>query len=268
MKKRVLINTANPVRKALLERKVTLGTWIQIGHPVVAEILANVGFDWVAVDGEHTDIDVEIFANIARAMYGRGPQPFIRVRENNTLAIRQALDMGAMGVIVPLVGSAEEARRVVAAAKYPPKGERGFCFSRMNDYGEKFGEYLKNANDDVAVVVMIESKGAIENIDEILAVDGVDGLFIGPYDLSGSYEIPGQTSHPIVQQGCKKVLKACEKFGKSAGLHVVVPTKDNIEKAIAQGFTFIALGVDTVFVNEASKRALATAKNATDNYAS
>ena len=185
----------------------------------------------------------------------------IRVRENDTLVIRQALDMGAMGVIVPLVNNAQEARRAVAAAKYPPQGIRGFCFSRMNNYGDDFDSYAQTANDEIAVVVMIESKEAIENIEDILAVDGVDGVFIGPYDLSGSYNIPGQTNHPLVQDGCNKVLAACQKAGKSAGLHVVIPTEDNIKKALADGFTFIAVGVDTVFLNRASKEALEIARN-------
>lgn len=252
----------NPVRKALLERKVTLGTWIQIGHPAITEVLSNSGYDWIAADCEHTDISIEPFTNVMRGMYGRGPVSMIRVRENDTLAIRQALDMGAMGVIVPLVNTAEEAKKAVEAAKYPPKGVRGFCFSRMNKYGDEFESYIKNANDDIAVVVMIESKEAIENIDEILAVEGVDGVFIGPYDLSGSYNIPGETSHPLVQDGCRKVVEACKKAKKSAGLHVVIPTEENITKAVDDGFTFIAVGVDTVFLNQASKEALGIARKA------
>lgn len=259
------MTTNNPVRKALVERKITIGTWVQIGHPAVSEVLCNTKYDWIAADGEHTDITIESFSNVMRGMYGRGPVPMIRVRENDTLVIRQALDMGAMGVIVPLVSTAEEAKRAVSAAKYPPQGERGFCFSRMNDYGEKFGEYLQEANDDIAVVVMIESKEAIDNIDKILAVDGVDGVFIGPYDLSGSYGIPGQTSHRLVNEGCRKVLDACKRAGKSAGLHVVLPTEEGIKKAISDGFTFIAVGVDTVFLNEASKKAFAIARSAADS---
>ncbi|MHC4123785.1 MAG: HpcH/HpaI aldolase family protein, partial [Planctomycetota bacterium] len=173
----------------------------------------------------------------------------------------QVLDAGAKGVIVPLIGNAEQAEKAVAAAKYPPAGIRGFCFSRSNEYGVKFDEYAVAANDDVAVVVMIESKDAAENINEILAVDGVDGVFIGPYDLSGSHNIPGKTDDPLVQDDCRKVLDACEKAGKSAGLHVVIPTKDNIRKALADGFTFIAIGADIVFLNQASRKALKIAED-------
>ena len=253
--------TNNPVRKALLERTVTIGTWIQIGHPAVGEIFGNIGFDWVAVDGEHTDIDVQGFTDVARGLYGRGSEPFIRVRENDTLAIRQVLDAGARGVIVPLVNSAQEAEKAVAATKYPPQGVRGFCLSRMNDYGLSFDDYIKTANNDIAVVVMIESKEAVNHIDEILSVDGIDGVFVGPYDLSGSYGIPGQISDILIQEGCKKVVNACKDFGKSAGMHVVDPTKENILAALNDGFTFIAVGIDAVFLNQSSKNALKIAKS-------
>ncbi len=250
----------NPIRQALLDRKPTFGTWIQIGHPAVAEVLANAGYDWIAADCEHTDIDVEGFTQLARGMHGRGAVPMVRVRENDTLFIRQVLDAGAQGVIVPLVNNPDDAAKAVAAAKYPPAGVRGFCFSRMNDYGNRFDEYVRDANDSVAVVVMIESKEAVETIDEILAVEGVDGTFIGPYDLSGSYGIPGQTSDPIVVDACKRVAEACKRAGKAAGSHVVLPTPENIQSAIDDGFTFIGLGVDTVFLNDASAQALKTAR--------
>lgn len=239
--------TKNPVRQALLDRKVTVGTWIQIGHPAVAEVLANAGFDWIAADCEHTDIGPAEFANLARGMHRRGSVPMVRVRENDTLAIRQMLDMGAEGVIVPLVNTAEEAERAAKAAKYPPQGVRGFAFHRANNWGVDFAEYAKSANDDIAVVVMIESKEAVDNIDAILAVEGVDGVFIGPYDMSGSYGVPGETGNPIIQEACKKVVAACKKAEKAAGLHVVIPTPESIQTAINDGFTFIAVGVDTVF---------------------
>ena len=253
--------TTNPVRRALLDRAVTLGTWIQIGHAAAAEVLAIAGYDWIAADCEHTDIDVQGFADLARGMHGRGPIPMARVRENDTLAIRQMLDAGALGVIVPLVNSADEARRAVAAAKYPPQGVRGFCFSRMNDWGDDFDDYVARANDEIAVVVMIESRQAVESIDAILGVDGVDGVFLGPYDLSGSYGVPGNTAHPDVQAACQAVIDACARHGKSAGLHVVDPAPAKIQKALADGFTFIALGVDTVFLMQAAKHALEVARS-------
>ena len=224
--------TSNKARKALLTRQTTIGSWIQTGSEAVAEVLANAGFDWIAADIEHTDIDISGFQSIARGMYGRGAVPMARVRENDTLAIRQVLDAGAQGVIVPLINSAEEAKKAVQAAKYPPAGVRGFAFCRANNWGVDFDSYAKTANNDVAVVVMIESKEAVENIDKILEVQGVDGVFIGPYDMSGSYGITGQTSHATIKKACEKVSKACEKHGKSAGIHIVLPEEDSVKKLL------------------------------------
>jgi len=256
-----MIPDAGSVRRALLDRRLSIGTWIQAGHPAVSEALAAAGFDWIAADCEHADIGPREFGDLARAMRGKAV-PLARVHENDTLAIRQMLDMGACGVIVPLVNSAEEARKAIAAAKYPPDGIRGFAFCRANDWGVDFDEYARTANDDIAVVVMIESRQGVENIDEILAVEGVDGVFIGPYDMSGSYGIPGQTDHQTVRDACARVSEACDKAGKSAGIHVVIPTPEAIKDAVAGGFTFIAVGVDTVFLTETARSALAAVRSA------
>jgi len=250
------------LREALRARRLTVGSWIQVAHPAVAEILANAGFDWIALDCEHTEAGISEFASLARAMHGRRAAPLARVRENDTLAIRQVLDLGAQGVIVPLVNSAQEARQAVAAAKYPPAGVRGFCFSRMNDWGVDFEAYARHANDTTAIVAMIESKEAVADIEAILAVDGLDAVLIGPYDLSGSYGVPGDTSHPLVLEARVRVLTACDAAGKAAGMHVVMPEADAVSEAIAEGFTFLALGVDIVFLNQGARAALAVAKEA------
>ena len=246
----------NVVREALLKRELTVGTWIQTSSPVSAEILSEQGFSWVAVDCEHTDTQIAEFTSTIRGMYGRGVVPFARVRENDTLAIRQMLDMGAMGVIVPMVNSKEEAARAVAAAKYPPMGVRGFCWGRMNRWGMDFDSYAATANEDIAVVVMIESKQAVESIDDILSVDGVDGVFIGPYDMSGSYGVVGQTGHPIIKQACKTVAEACRRHGKAAGMHIVIPTEENLSQARADGYSFIAVGTDILFLQQGARDAL------------
>jgi len=247
---------ANPVRAALRRREVCLGGWIQIGHPAVAEIFARAGFAWVAVDCEHSDMDLAQAAAALRGLHGRGAVPFVRVRENQLLAIRQALDIGAQGVIVPLVHTAEDARAAVRAAKYPPQGERGFAFVRANNHGADFDAYVAAANEQVAVVVMIESRQGVENIEAILKVEGVDGVFVGPYDLSGSYGVPGQLEHPAVVAAQEKVLAVCAAAGRSAGLHLVTPSPEKIQAARARGYTFMALGMDTVFLRESALQVL------------
>jgi 2-keto-3-deoxy-L-rhamnonate aldolase RhmA len=249
-------------REALLQRRVTIGTWLQINNATAAEVLANAGYEWIAIDIEHTDIDITSLTDLLRGMYGRGAAPVARVASNNVLEIRRALDVGAAGVLVPFVSTAEQARQAVAAAKYPPVGVRGFSFSRANNWGVDFAAEARSANDRTAVVVMIESKEGVENIESIVAVEGVDAVFIGPYDLSGSYGIPGQTQDPVVRSACHRVVDACAHAGKSVGLLVVRPTPEAVSQAIDDGFTLICLGIDTVFLDEGARATRALALSA------
>ena len=246
-------------RKALLERQVTLGTWLQINNATAAEVLANTGYDWISIDIEHTDIDIVSLTNLLRGMYGRGVAPIARVTTNDTIEIRRVLDGGAQGVLVPFVCTAEQAQRAVSAAKYPPWGVRGYSFCRANDWGINFAGDVQTANDETAVIVMIESKEGVENIGDILAVEGVDAAFIGPYDLSGSYGIPGQIQSPVVRDACRTVIEACEAANKSVGLLLVRPTPDAIRQVIEDGFTLICMGLDTVFIDEGARAARAAA---------
>lgn len=242
-------------RQAIIERKLLIGSWVQINHPTSGEVLANTGYDWIGVDLEHSDIDTVSFTALLRSIYGRGPAVLARVQSNDVMEIRRALDVGADGVIVPLVSTAEEARQAVQAAKYPPQGIRGFCFSRMNNWGIGFEEYVRQANDNTVVIVMIESKEGVDNIEEIISIDGVDGVFIGPYDMTGSYGIPGKTSDPIIRKACLRVAQTCQTIGKSAGLHVVQVDDTSLQHALEDGFTFICLGGDVIFLNEAARNA-------------
>lgn len=242
------------IRRALRARELTVGSWLQLSSPSAAEILANVGFDWLGLDCEHTSANAATVENICRSVYGRGPALMVRVQHCDTMEIRQALDVGAQGVIVPLVQSAEEARLAVAAAKYPPAGVRGYCFGRMNDWGVNFDDYARTANEKVAVVLMIESRAGVDHVDEIASVPGVDGLFIGPYDLSGSYGVVGQMDHPHVMNGRRRVLAAAQKAGIAAGIHLVKATESVFQKAVQDGFTFICLDGDIIFLDRAARQ--------------
>ena len=248
------------VRELLKAGKPAIGTWLQAGTPVAAEIFANAGFRWIGLDAEHTSAGTDTVETMCRAVYGRGADLFVRLTQADTLEIRRALDVGARGIIVPYVETPEQAQKAVAATRYPPQGVRGFAFQRANNWGVDFDEYAAQANDEILVIAMIESKKGVENIDAILAVDGVDGVFIGPYDMSGSYGVPGQTQHPLVKEAMAKVLAACKKEGKAPGQHIVRSKPEQIKAALEQGFTFICLDGDIIFMNEASRAALATAK--------
>lgn len=247
------------LREKILKKELVVGTWLQTGNPTVAEIMAECGWAFIAADMEHTEIDENGFVNFARAVNGK-TSPFARVESDDALAIRKVLDLGAEGVIVPMINTKEQAKRVVEAAKYAPQGKRGFAFIRANKQGIEFDEYARTANDKITVIAMIETKEGVENIDEILSVEGIDGVFVGPYDMSGSYGVVGQTDHELVRDAKVKILKACKRHNKVAGQHIVRATKENIEEAVNQGYTFFALGTDTIFLDTECRRTISLIK--------
>lgn len=251
----------NALRQALLERRLTLGGWLQIGHPACAEIHARAGFDWVCVDLEHGAIDLAATADLFRAIDAFACVPVARLPLNDPVWIHRVLDAGARGLIVPMVKTAAEAEAAVREAKYPPRGVRGFGYSRANRHGMDFNAYIGEANDEIAMIMQIEHKDAIANIDAILQVEGVDGVFIGPLDLSGSMGITGQLKHPDMQAALSKYLAACREHGVAAGVHLVQPSKENIREAVQQGYTLIALGLDVTLLADAARTALESARS-------
>ncbi|MFI4912187.1 MAG: HpcH/HpaI aldolase/citrate lyase family protein [Sedimentisphaeraceae bacterium JB056] len=251
----------NKFRNALLNKEVSLGAWMQIGHCAVAEIFARSGFDWVCVDLEHGAIDLEKMTNIFRTIDAFDCTPVARLPYNDPVWIHRSLDAGARGLIIPMVNSAQEAENAIIEAKYPPRGKRGFGYSRANMHGIDFDQYIKTANGDIAMVMQIEHKDAITNLEEISQVEGVDGFFIGPLDLSGSMGITGQLEHPDMIAALDKYKRVCKDSGLSAGMHIVRPDEKNIKSAIDQGYTLIALGLDNVFLDESSRAVLKAAGN-------
>lgn len=250
----------NKLRLALLERRLTFGAWIQIGHPACAEIFANAGFDWVCVDMEHGAINFESMTDIFRAIQAFDCVPVVRLPANDPVWIHRSLDAGARAIIIPMIKTAEETQRAVREAKYPPMGERGFGFSRANLHGAAFSEYISEANEEIAMIMQIEHKDAIPNLDAILRVKGVDGLFIGPYDLSGSMGIPGKLDHPGMLAALENFRNACNRHGKTAGMHIVHPNPENIAKSKQEGYTLIALGADVIFLRGKADESLRLAR--------
>jgi len=247
-------------KQKLKSGNVALGAWNMIPHPNVAEVMAGEDFDWICVDMEHTSQDFQTLENIARAMKGSGKDLLVRLPSCDDVAAKKALDAGADGIIVPCVCTKEEAEKAVAIAKYPPEGMRGASLARCTDFGRNFHGYFKDANKNVLVIIMLEHIKAVENVDEILSVPGIDATFIGPYDLSSSMELAGQLDHPDVLAAQKTLLDACIRHDVAPGFHIVPNDPPQVAERIKMGFRFLALGLDTHFIIDSCRAMLAGAK--------
>ncbi len=247
-------------KEKLQSGRPALGGWIMIGHPSVAEILAGERFDWLAVDMEHTSTSVRMFHELSLAVKGTGVDLLVRLPGHDPQIAKLVLDSGADGIIVPSVNTAEQARAAVAMAKFPPQGSRGASLCRATDFGRNFADYYRDHNEKVLVVCMLEHIDAVENVEEILAVPGLDATFIGPYDLSASMGLPGETGHPDVLAAQRTLLDAGKRHGVPAGIHVVAVDGAEVNRRIDEGFQFIACGIDTEFLMFAARRMLSEVK--------
>ena len=252
---------AHPVgfRQRVCNHDVLLGTWMQIGHPGIAEVLGRLGFDWVCVDLEHGAIDLETTTDLFRTLRGYGAAAVARLPVNDPVWIRRTLDAGAEALILPMIKTADEAEAAVRAAKYPPRGERGFGYSRANAHGIDFHDSIARANDAIALIMQIEHIDAIHHLDDILAVPDVDGVFLGPLDLSGSMGITGQLDHPRMRAALERYQSAARAHGVAAAAQLVRPDEASVQRSLADGYTLVALGLDNVFLHRGSEAALRAA---------
>lgn len=241
---------SNRVKERLQQGLPTVGTWINIPEPAVAEILSAYGMDWLVIDTEHGPMDWQTVENLLRAMKGTEVVPLIRVAGNDPFLIKKALDRGAMGVLVPMINSAEEARSAVAAAKYPPEGFRGMAGTRASRYGLDMEAYVENWNRDVLVVIQVETRAGLENVAAIAAVPGVDVLFVGPNDLSASLGIFRQYDHPVFQDAVRRIRDAAREHGVAPGY--MGRDAASVLAKVEEGFTFIAAGTDVGLLKEAA----------------
>lgn len=237
-----------------------IGTIVTLPCPEVVEALSWSGLDWVFIDMEHGPLDILTAQGLIRAVSGIC-HSMVRVPENSPMWIRKVLDTGCDGVIVPLVCSATEARRAVDAAKYPPQGTRSVGIARAHRYGLEFAEYVAAANDRTSVIVQIEHIAAVECLDEILTVEGIDGILVGPYDLSGSMNRLGQVGHPEVQSAIKRVRDTCRERDMPVGFFVVDP--GDIEPALESGIRFLVVGTDLTFMTSSARQVVTSFRRAT-----
>ncbi|MGE0282811.1 MAG: HpcH/HpaI aldolase/citrate lyase family protein [Rhizobiaceae bacterium] len=245
-----MINLRAKFSEHLRSGRSMIGTWLQVPHPTVVEAMAQTGFDFMLVDGEHAPTPPDVLGGILPCLELHGAASLYRVRSNSADLIKGALDHGVSALMVPMVNSAHEAGKVVEAAKYPPQGKRGFGPWRASNFYYDEADYFASANKDTAIIVQIESRDAIQAVADIARTPGIDALYVGPADLRMSLGLPaGLTSELLA--ACKRVTDAARKNGIAAGIDV--GSLDFVPKYAELGFTLMTFGLDTSYIIEGGR---------------
>jgi len=243
---------ANTFKQALRDGRAQIGLWLGWTDPYVAEALAPTGFDWLLIDGEHAPNDVRTLLAQLQAVAPYPVHPIVRPVQGDTALIKQLLDIGAQTLLVPMVETAEQAAQLVAATRYPPQGIRGVgaSLARASRWNQ-VDDYLDRANDEVCLLVQVESVRGLHNLDAIARVEGVDGVFFGPADLSASMGLRGQPAHADVQRAIRDGMATVRAAGKAPG--ILSTDRALAREYLAQGALFVAVGVDTTLLVRAAR---------------
>jgi 2-dehydro-3-deoxyglucarate aldolase len=253
------------LRQALRSGQTVVGTWCNTGSPLAAELLASCGYDFVCIDAEHSPVDVPQAAALFQGISAGNPDcaPMVRLHGVDYALVKRYLDAGARGVVCPLINTRADAELLVQAVKYPPLGKRGVGFCRANQFGRRVSEEFDVANEEILTAVQIEHIDGVRNIREILAVPGIDAVFIGPYDLSASMGLTAQFEHPEFVAARDAILKACQDAGVVPGIHVVQPNPEELIARAREGYRFLAYSLDITMLLTASKNGLDRFRSAT-----
>lgn len=249
------------LKKKLANNELTIGSWLTIPHQSVVEIMATAGFEWLTLDLEHAAIDISQAMNMIALIQGKGMKALVRVSKNEEVIIKRMLDAGADGVIVPTVRNAEEAKQAVDFVKYPPKGKRGVGLNRAQNYGTGFEEYQEWLENEAVVIAQIEHIDSVHNLEDILAVDGIDGIIIGPYDLSASMGMPGNYEHPDVIEALRKVEETAKRLNRPLGFHVISSDHQKTLDKYNVGYTFLAFSIDFFFLGDKAREEMKKLKD-------
>lgn len=252
----------NPFKQALQNQQAQIGLWLGLADPYCAEILAGTGYDWLLIDGEHAPNDVrsvlaqlQAIASASSALSGPASQPVVRVPVGETALIKQYLDLGAQTILVPMVDTPAQAAELVQAMRYPPEGVRGMgsALARSSRW-QRYPNYIHEANAQACLLVQVETVQAMNNLDAIAATPGVDGVFIGPADLSASMGFAGNPGHPQVQAAMLDAISRIRKAGKAPG--ILATTEAQTRKWLDAGALFVAVGIDTMLLTQAAQALL------------
>ena len=238
------IQNRHKLKEKFAKRERTFGGWISYREPAIAETFAKAGFDFIAIDMEHTTISIDDANRIITSVQSEGGVCIPRQVSHNNDYMKPMLEAGADGIMIPMVDTVEEVNALLHNLKFPPLGRRSFGVNRAHGYGFDFERYISTWNDTGLFVIQIESIEAVENIDELVLIPGIDAVMIGPYDISGSLNVPGDTNHPKVREAGRRVVDACAKAGVSCMTQVADVTADAVDDAFGQGFTSVVMGSD------------------------
>lgn len=237
----------NKFKKALQGDETLWGLWLGLPDTSCAEICAGAGFDWLLIDGEHAPFELKDVLHHLQAMAPYDVSPIVRPDEGSVAKIKKLLDIGAQTLLIPMVNTAEQARELVSAVRYPPEGIRGMgsSLARAAKWNQ-VPEYLKRANDEICLIVQVETLEAMENLQEIVQVEGVDGVFIGPSDLSGAMGYVGNPDHPEVVNKIEWAMDVIHSSGKASG--ILSLNLDKAQEFASKGTRFVGVGVDTLLL--------------------
>lgn len=250
----------NAFKRALREGRTQIGLWSSTGSAAVVEMLGGAGYDWLLLDTEHTPSELPDIVAQMRALAGSRSEPIVRPAWNDTVVIKRLLDAGARSLLVPFVQDEEEATRAVRAIRYPPHGVRGVSVSsRANAYG-RVGDYFARVHDELCLLVQLETQAALGRLEAIAAVDGVDGLFIGPSDLAADLGHLNNPGHPDVQAAIRSAAERCRAAGKPAG--ILAPVEADARRYLEWGYAFVAVGADMGVLRKAADELLGRFKPA------
>jgi 2-keto-3-deoxy-L-rhamnonate aldolase RhmA len=238
------------LKQKLQNKELTIGSWLSFAYTPICEMMAKSGFEWLVIDMEHTSTDYYAMMQMIQVISLSGRTPLVRVGANDELIIKRVMDSGANGVIVPMVNTKEDAEKAVSFIKYPPFGKRGAGLFRAQGYGADFDEYKNWAEKDSICIAQIEHFKGVENLNEILSVEGIDGFIVGPYDLSGSIGSPGNFKDSRFIELMDQVSKFVKNSVKPGGFHIVKSDHKLLISIIEEGYKFIAYGDDMVFLSE------------------
>ncbi len=249
------------LKENLKHRKISIGSWLTIPHQSIVEILSSAGFEWLTIDIEHSAIDYQTVQNLIGHIQANEMEALVRVSKNDEVIIKRVMDAGANGVIVPMVKNKEEAEQAVSWVKYPPLGTRGVGLSRAQHYGTAFNEYNNWVQNEAVVIAQIEHIEGVKNLEEILDVEGIDGIIVGPYDLSASMGKPGMFYDDDVKDVLLEIDKITLKKSKSLGFHVIESDHQKVLEKLDMKYNFLAFSLDFFFLGDKAREQMKLLKS-------